>query len=186
MAVLVLPVAWALSSVFLPGQGVLPSSDLYRLVAVFGNDGPRVRARPGQSVDISKLVAFLKANRKSERYLLATSTTQLAAPIIIDTGQAVMARGGFHGLDPAVTPETLAQMVAAKQVRFVMIDDVAIVSRRMGARTAGKQVAHWVRANGKLVDPALWRTISTTHGMQLYDLRPETGLVQIPAVQPLK
>jgi 4-amino-4-deoxy-L-arabinose transferase-like glycosyltransferase len=186
MAVLVLPVAWALSSVFLPGQGVLPSSDLYRLVAVFGNDGPRVRARPGQSVDISKLVAFLRANRKSERYLLATSTTQLAAPIIIDTGQAVMARGGFHGLDPAVTPETLAQMVAAKQVRFVMIGDVAIVSRRMGARTAGKQVAHWVRANGKLVDPALWRTISTTHGMQLYDLRPETGLVQIPAVQPLK
>lgn len=177
MAVLLLPVAWALSSVFLPGQGVLPSSDLSRLVAVFGNDGPRARARPGQSVDISKLVAFLKANRKSERYLLATSTTQLAAPIIIDTGQAVMARGGFHGLDPAVTPETLAQMVAAKQVRFVMMGDIAIVSRRMGAHTAGKQVAHWVRANGKLVDPALWRTIRTTDRMQLYDLRPETGLV---------
>jgi 4-amino-4-deoxy-L-arabinose transferase-like glycosyltransferase len=177
MAVLVLPVAWALSSVFLPGQGVLPSSDLYRLVAVFGNDGPRVRARPGQSVDISKLVAFLKANRKSERYLLATSTTELAAPIIIDTGQAVMARGGFHGLDPAVTPETLARMVEARQVRFMMIGDVAIVSRRMGARAAGKRVAGWVRANGKLVDPALWRTIRTTDRMQLYDLRPETGLV---------
>ena len=186
MAVLVLPVAWALSSVLLPGQGVLPSSDLYRLVAVFGNDGPRVRARPGQSVDISKLVAFLKANRKSERYLLATSTTQLAAPIIISTGEAVLARGGFHGLDPAVNPETLARMVDTKEVRFAMLGDVAIVSRRMGARAAGKQVAHWVRANGKLVDPALWRTISTTHGMELYDLRPETGLVQIPAVQPLK
>jgi hypothetical protein len=88
-----------------------------------------------------------------------------------------MARGGFHGLDPAVTPERLAQMVATKQVRFVMIGDVAIVSRMMGARTAGKQVADWVRANGKPVDPTLWRTISTTNRMRLYDLRPEAGLV---------
>jgi hypothetical protein len=68
-------------------------------------------------------------------------------------------------------------MVGAKQVRFVMIGDVAIVSRRMGARTAGKRVVRWVRSNGKLVDPALWRTILTTDSMQLYDLRPEAGLV---------
>jgi hypothetical protein len=58
-----------------------------------------------------------------------------------------------------------------------MIGDVAIVSRRMGARTAGKRVAGWVRANGKLVDPAFWQTIRTTDSRQLYDLRPETGLV---------
>ncbi len=186
MAVLVLPVAWALSSVFLPGQGVLPSSDLYRLVAVFGNDGPRVRARPEQSVDISKLVAFLKANRKSERYLLATSTTQLAAPIIISTGEAVLARGGFHGLDPAVNPETLARMVDAKEVRFAMLGDVATVSRKMGADAAGKPVADWIRANGKLVEHILSRASLKTSRMELYDLRPETGLVQIPAVQPLK
>lgn len=186
MVVLVLPVAWALSSVFLPGQGVLPSSDLYRLVAVFDNDGPRLRARSGQSVDISKLVAFLKANRKSERYLLATSTTQLAAPIIISTGEAVLARGGFHGLDPAVNPETLARMVETKEVRFAMLGDVPTVSRKMGADAAGKPVADWIRANGKLVEHISWRASLKTSGMELYDLRPETGLVQIPAVQPLK
>ena len=186
LALLVVPFAWTLSTVLLPTPGLLPSADLYRVVATSRGNDVRSRSRLDQFVDISRLVAFLKANRKGERYLIATSTAQLAAPIIIDTGQAVMARGGFHGLDPAVTPETLAQMVAAKQVRFVMIDDVAIVSRRMAARAAGKQVAHWIRANGKLVDPALWRTISTTHGMQLYDLRPEAGLVQIPAVRPLK
>jgi len=177
LALLVVPFAWTLSTVLLPTPGLLPSADLYRVVATSRGSDAGLRSRFGQYVDISKLVGFLKANRKSERYLIATSTAQLAAPIIIDTGQAVMARGGFHGLDPAVTPETLAQMVAAKQVRFVMIGDVAIVSRRMGARAAGKQVAHWVRANGKLVDPALWRTISTTQGMQLYDLRPEAGLI---------
>lgn len=186
LALLVVPFAWTLSTVLLPTPGLLPSADLYRVVATPRGNDVRARSRLDQFVDISRLVAFLKANRKGERYLIATSTAQLAAPIIINTGEAVLARGGFHGLDPAVNPETLARMVDTKEVRFAMLGDVAIVSRRMGARAAGKQVAHWVRANGKLVDPALWRTISTTHGMQLYDLRPETGLVQIPAVQPLK
>ena len=142
------------------------------LVAVSGNDGSRVRARLGQSADISKLVAFLKANRKSEHYLLATSTTQLAAPIIINTGEAVLARGGFHGLDPAVTPETLARMVDAKEVRFATLGDVPMLYRRMGADAAGKPVADWIRANGNL--------IFKRHGFELYDLRPETGLVPVP------
>lgn len=186
MAVLVLPVAWALSNVFLPGHGVLPSSDLYRLVAVSGNDGPRMRARLGQSVDISKLVAFLKANCKGERYLLATSTTQLAAQIIISTGEPVLARGGFHGLDPAVSSETLARMVDRREVRFAMLGDVATVSRMMGADAAGKSVADWIRANGKLVEHISRRASFKRSGMELYDLRPETGLVPIPAVPALK
>ena len=182
LALLVVPFAWTLSTVLLPTPGLLPSADLYRVVATSHGADVGLRSPFDQFVDISRLVAFLKANRKGERYLIATSTAQLAAPIIIDTGQAVMARGGFHGLDPAVTPETLAQMVAAKQVRFVMIGDLGIISRRMGARTAGKQVASWVRANGKFVDPALWRTFRATDSMQLYDLRPETGLVPTPSI----
>jgi len=172
MAVLVLPVAWALSSVLLPGHPMLPSADLYRLVAVSGNDGQRIRAGLGQSADILKLVAFLKANRKSERYLLATSTTQLAAPIIISTGEAVLARGGYHGLDPAVSPETLARMVDTKEVRFATLGDVATVSLKMGADAAGKPVADWIRANGNLIFKG--------HGFELYDLRPETSLLKIP------
>ncbi len=177
LALLAVPFAWTLSAVVLPTPGLLPSADLYRMVASSHGAEVRLRSRSDQFVDISRLVAFLKINRKGEQYLIATSTAQLAAPIIIDTGQAVMARGGFHGLDPAVSPETLAQMVAAKRVRFAMLGDIAIVSRRMGARAAGKQVSGWVRANGKLVDPALWRTIGSRDSMQLYDLRPETGLV---------
>jgi hypothetical protein len=44
----------------------------------------------------------------SERYLLATSTTMLAAPIIIRTREPVMARNGFPSLDPIATPDKLA------------------------------------------------------------------------------
>jgi 4-amino-4-deoxy-L-arabinose transferase-like glycosyltransferase len=100
----------------------------------------------------------------------------LAAPIIIQTGEPVMARGGFHGLDPILTPDKLAALVATRQVRFVMLDDLSFVSRRLGAETAGRPVAEWVRANGTPVDPARWRAVADRRSrMQLYDLRPGAG-----------
>ena len=103
----------------------------------------------------SRLVGFLQANHQGERYLLATSNTRLAAPIIINTGKAVMARGGFHGLDPILTPEKLAQMVNANQVRFVMLGDLSYIDRILGAEEASKPIVEWAQANGKLVDPNL-------------------------------
>jgi 4-amino-4-deoxy-L-arabinose transferase-like glycosyltransferase len=103
----------------------------------------------------------------------------LAAPIIIQTGEPVMARGGFHGLDPILTPDKLAALVADKQVRFVMLGDLSFISRRMRADIAGRPIADWGRANGKPVDQALWRTDAPDgrRGMRLYDLRPDAGLV---------
>ena len=158
LALLVVPLAWALSSVLVPGHGVLPSADLARLVQVDGNTSARVGSRLAEFMGTSKLVGFLKANRQGERYLLSTSTTRLAAPIIISTGEAVMARGGFHGLDPILSTEKLARMVKTNQVRFVMLGDLSVIDRMLGAEAAGRPIAEWVEAHGKLVDPTLWRS----------------------------
>jgi hypothetical protein len=68
-----------------------------------------------------------------------------------------------------------ARMVEVQQVRFVMLGDLSFISRRMGAEGNGRPVAEWVYANGKLVDPALWRSSVRTR-MALYDLRPGLGL----------
>jgi 4-amino-4-deoxy-L-arabinose transferase-like glycosyltransferase len=172
-ALLVIPIAWSLSAVLVPGNGVLPSADLARLLAGEAAGSARARLRVAASANVAKLIGFLTANRADERYLLSTSTTMLAAPIIIQTGEPVMARGGFHGLDPIVTPDKLAAMVAARQVRFVMLGDLSPVSRRLGAETAGRPIADWVHANGTPVDAVLWRAVGGRRGgMQLYDLRP--------------
>ena len=86
-----------------------------------------------------------------------------------------MAMGGFHGLDPILTPERLARMVETKQVRFVMLGDLSPVSRVLGGEAAGRPIADWIRANGSAVDPELWRSASPSRrgagGLQLYDLR---------------
>jgi 4-amino-4-deoxy-L-arabinose transferase-like glycosyltransferase len=168
LALLVLPAAWTLSSVLVPGPGVLPAADLGRLLPEYSDGRAR---RMLDSDGLSRLIAFLEANRRGERYLLATSSATLAAPIIVQTGEPVMARGGFHGLDPILTPDKLARMVEANELRFVMLNDLSLVSRRLGAEIAGQPIADWVRAHGKPVDAALWRTSRRTP-MTLYDLRP--------------
>src|SRR5439155_1530729 len=107
---------WLLS-LLLPGhdgataRGPRPdrTRTLVRLVPVAG--GAPQRVRPVERYDPPGPVAFLEANQAGERYLLATTTTRLAAPIIISSGHPVMAMGGFHGLDPNLTPATLARMV---------------------------------------------------------------------------
>lgn len=176
-AVLAVPVAWTLSSVLVAGHGALPSADLARLLADDA-DG-QGRRRSETATGVSRLADFLVATRQGERYLLATSTTMLAAPIIIRTGQPVMARGGFHGLDSILTPETFARMVAAREIRFAMVGDLSLVSRRLGAETAQRPITEWVHANGRPVDASLWRAGGGT--MRLYDLRPDRPLVAAPA-----
>jgi 4-amino-4-deoxy-L-arabinose transferase-like glycosyltransferase len=181
IAVLLVPAAWALSSVLVPGSGSLPSADLARIVSIRGE--PPARARMGELYDPSGLVAFLEAHHAGERYLLATTTTRLAAPIIIGSGHSVMAMGGFHGLDPILTPDTLARMVEAGQVRFVMVGDAPLISRRLGADEAARPIAEWVQAKGQLVEPTLWRSSALggrRSGMRLYDLRPGTSTGATP------
>lgn len=39
-----------------------------------------------------------------------------------------------------------------------MIGDASTISRRMGADQAQRANDAWIRANGRPVDPALWRT----------------------------
>ena len=185
-ALLVLPGAWALSGVLRPVNGVLPAADVVRL---FPRDEAAVaRARrAADSARLARLIAFLAANRQGERFLLATSTTMLAAPIIVRTGEPVMARGGFHGLDPILTPAALARLVDERQVRFVMLDDLSPVSRRLGAETAGRPIAEWVRAHGTPVDPDLWRVPGPRRGpMTLWDLRPGPALVSTGLEQALE
>ena len=180
-ALLVMPAAWALSSVLVRGVAVIPSADIGRLRSPSPKPTLRARVRVGEVADRRQLIAFLQANRHGERFLLATPSAQLASPVIVATGLPVMAMGGFHGLDPILTPERLAGLVAGGEVRFVMLGELSIASRLMGAESAGRPLADWIRANGAPVDPALWSESPGVPGRvwrrELFDLKPGTGLV---------
>jgi 4-amino-4-deoxy-L-arabinose transferase-like glycosyltransferase len=233
LALLAIPTAWALSNVLARGRAGLPVADVRRLAQVLDDEGPARPAGPGTWGGFGaaraspKLIAFLRANHHGERFLLATPSTQQAAPIIIETGEAVMAMGGFIGSDPILTPETFAELVNDQQVRFVMVGGGPGGWGGFGQRAATglqdrpKTVTDWIREHGKVVPAALWRAPPAGAGPgrgglrpfpapggrggpdgaarwaqrggprggfagrgdagQLYDLRPEAGLVPAPA-----
>lgn len=168
----VLPMIWSLSSVVVPSSGILPSADLYRWQAATRDSLAFSALRFGKGPPVERLNDFLVRQQQSETYLLSTSTTQWAAPLILRSGQPVMARGGYHGLDVVTDVPRLKALVEQGRLRYLMLDDVGNVSRRLGADTAGQPVAQWIRTQGRVVDPSLWRDPGMRNPPTLYDLRP--------------
>jgi 4-amino-4-deoxy-L-arabinose transferase-like glycosyltransferase len=93
----------------------------------------------GRASVSSELLGFLERNQGSAKYLVAATGSQTTAPIIIETGKAVVTIGGFGGRDDAPTIAQLEQMVADGELRHVLASgDGAIDS--------------WVQEHGTAVD----------------------------------
>ena len=69
----------------------------------------------------NRLIDYLVANRGESRFLVATESAMTATPFIIETGEPILAMGGFSGTDPAVSVEKIAQMVEAGSIRFFLL-----------------------------------------------------------------
>ncbi len=116
VALLIAPAAWSLTPVLSLGDSGLPFA------------GPELltRARPPQNANANaigdaRLIEYLKANRNGARFLAATLNANTAAPIILATGEPVMALGGFSGRDEILTTEQLAARIAQNDVRLFLL-----------------------------------------------------------------
>jgi 4-amino-4-deoxy-L-arabinose transferase-like glycosyltransferase len=134
----------------------------------------------------------LRENHGGEDYLLAAVNARQAAPIIIATGAPVIALGGFSGGDPILSVEDFARLVAENRLRFALIGDGGPDLRRISGEGRQRALVEWIRANGRPVDPSLWRSIEGVQevvggggrrrgggaeaiGAELYDLGPTAG-----------
>ncbi|MSP74692.1 MAG: glycosyltransferase family 39 protein [Rhodospirillaceae bacterium] len=164
VALLVLPVAWAASAIFSPGNLILPSASLPRWLGFDDGRGPLLSRNFRALTDDPKLRAFLQEHRGKARFLVATPNALLAAPLIVRTGEPAMAFGGFLGNDPVMSVETFAKRVENGDVRFVVL----------GTARRSRGFEAWVRAHGAPVDPALWRSLppEPRRSIALYDLAP--------------
>ena len=165
VALLVLPALWALSAVFAPGNLTLPSASLPRWLGIDDGRGPILSRDWKALTDDPKLQAFLQEHRGNARFLLAAPNALLAAPVIIGTGQPVMAFGGFFGNDPVMSVDAFAKAVERGEVRFVVL----ATNRRT------RDFERWVRAHGTIVDPSQWRSLppEPRRAIVLYDLSPK-------------
>jgi 4-amino-4-deoxy-L-arabinose transferase-like glycosyltransferase len=99
----------------------------------------------------SALVKYLEANQGSAKYLVAASGSMTTAPIIIQTGKAVVTIGGFNGSDHAPTVAQLQQMVANGELKYVLLGGGG--GGGFGGRGGDSSSAlqAWVQQHGKAV-----------------------------------
>jgi MYXO-CTERM domain-containing protein len=164
-ALLVLPAAWAVSAIFSPGNLSLPSASLARWLGKNDGRGPVLSRNWPALTDDPRLAAFLQEQNAGARYLAAAPNALLAAPLIVRTGQPVMAFGGYYGSDPVISVDDFAKLVQRGEVRYAILSN----ARRQ------RDFDRWVRAHGTVVEPARWRSVPSDswRTITLYDLKPK-------------
>lgn len=151
LALLIAPAVWSLTP--------LANADTALPFA-----GPELLTRaprpPTPSRD--RIVDFLLTNRHGERFLVATSNATTAAPIILATGEPVMALGGFSGGDRILTVNQLATRVTSGTVRFFLITD---------DWQQQPELLHWIRTRCTLILSAPRAPNPVPGRQQLYDCK---------------
>ena len=101
------------------------------------------------SLGNEQLVAFLQANQGDTTYLAVTMRATTASPLILATGEPVMAMGGFSGSDQILSVDELREMVAEGEVRYFL------VSPQEGQR---HELVRWVTNSCTAVPQQAWGT----------------------------
>lgn len=152
---LALPALAAASVVIAKPNVAVPVADIARLTRDAGPASPRQALRDAyRKMNRERLLAFLKAHRNRETFIVAVPNAVVAAPLILATRQPVMAMGGYLGDDPILTPGRLARLRDEGKLRFVLLGGFTLAPDKQKAALAG--IARWVRANGRPVAPEQW------------------------------
>jgi 4-amino-4-deoxy-L-arabinose transferase-like glycosyltransferase len=129
----------------------------------------------------SRLIAYLSAHHRHERMLAATVDAFDAIPIILATGQPVMAMGGYSKYDPILTTHSLALAVVNGEVRYFLLpvsnltpdqlhalypDEPAVVSFQTQYTNS---LTKWVSEACQPVPPREWSSHSTLESLHLFD-----------------
>lgn len=123
----------------------------------------------GPNNNNTKLIEFLKSHKTNEKYLLVVSSAGSAQDIIVNTGESVMALGGFSGSDKILTLDQFKELVKKGEVRYVLTGG-------MGERDSDEDIMSWVQKNGTIVPESEWKDSSNgaTSNSQTKSLNEET------------
>jgi hypothetical protein len=119
--------------------------------AAAGDGGGLAGGGGGREVS-DALVSYLEAHQGSAKYLVAASGSMTTAPIIIQTGRAVVTIGGFNGADPAPTVAQLEQMVKDGELRYVLLSGDGGGFGRGGPGGPSQTLSEWVQQHGTAVE----------------------------------
>lgn len=155
---LLAPIVWNLISITEP----LPMRTTLPFAGPSAPAGPAPAQPPDRTggfnrPDGSPLLNYLREHRGGADVLLATPNAMLASPLIIASGEPVIAVGGFSGNDRIVTEYELRRWVDTGSLRFFLLprDSGRGPSDRLGGRRPSTQLA-WVSQQCQPVPPERW------------------------------
>ena len=108
----------------------------------------------GAGVDAG-LLRYLEQHQGAATYLFATTSSNGAAPYIIQTGKAVMALGGFGGSDPILSVAQFKSLVKKGTVRYVLGGGMG------GGPDGGSSVTQWAATACTAVPASAWQGTSS-------------------------
>jgi len=185
MGLLIAPTVWSFTPMFHSMNGSSPSAGLELFLS---------RQRGNSIVtDDSKLIKFLEANRKNEKYLVEVpSAMTYGSDLILKTGEPVLTLGGFMGSDPILTVDQFKQLVADGAIRYAIATGGTNRGMGMAGAMGGNSnnaIMNWIKANGRVVPDSEWKDSTSskkqtgnqgldgfggrTNSTELYDLKPQ-------------
>lgn len=182
LALLITPLVWSAIPVFQGNNAAFPVAGPGLQNAAFARFVEEFDQQPTSS----KLVQFLQANQGQAHFLVATLDATTAAPIILASGQPVMALGGFSGADAILTTQQLVNRINNGEVRFFLLSSARLryfpvlpfngEERGSGgfegfgdfagfARNQNANLTSWVSAHCNAVPTDQWQSGASSFGV---------------------
>ncbi|MEV5488731.1 glycosyltransferase family 39 protein [Streptomyces bobili] len=105
----------------------------------------------------TELLSYLRKNQDGAKWLLAVSSSQSAAQLILSSGEPVISMWGWSGSDNAMTLARLKELVKNGELHYIQLG-----GGMGGGSTATSEVTEWVQKNGTAVKESDYTTSSST------------------------
>lgn len=122
LALAITPLAWSWMTTLQASPNVaLPAAYSGQGNPGGGGDRGRAGGAGPSSSGNPALLAYLEANTADTRYLVAVPSAMQGAPYVLATGRPVLYLGGFSGSDAVVTAADVSALVAAGDLRYILV-----------------------------------------------------------------
>jgi 4-amino-4-deoxy-L-arabinose transferase-like glycosyltransferase len=98
----------------------------------------------------SELIAYLKKHQDGAKWLLAVSSSQGAAQLILSSGEPVISMWGWSGSDKAMTLTKLKELVKKGELHYIQLGG-GMGGGPGGGSTVSSEVTAWVQKHGTAV-----------------------------------
>lgn len=110
----------------------------------------------------SELISYLKKHQDGATWLLAVSSSQSAAQLIMSSGEPVISMWGWSGSDQAMTLAKLKELVKAGKLHYIQLGSGGMGGGPGGDSSLSTEVTEWVQKNGTAVKESEYSSNSTS------------------------